>query len=56
MLNFLISNGSTILVGAVVLAVIVLVAAKMIWDKRNGKSSCGCNCGDCPSNGACHTK
>lgn len=56
MLDFLISNGSTILVGAVVLAVIVLVAAKMIRDKRNGKSSCGCNCGDCPSNGACHTK
>lgn len=56
MLDFLTNNWSTILVGAIVLAIIVLIIAKMIRDKKNHKSSCGCNCANCPSSGACHTK
>lgn len=35
-------------------AVIALVVWKLVKDKRNGKSSCGCNCGCCPNSQLCH--
>lgn len=56
MLDFLVSNGSTILVGGLVAALMLAVAVKMIKDKKKGKSSCGCHCADCPSVGMCHPK
>lgn len=55
MLDFLVQNLGTILVGAVVLAVVVSVLWKMVRDKKQGKSSCGCGCGGCSGcGGACH--
>ncbi|MCM1165274.1 MAG: FeoB-associated Cys-rich membrane protein [Lachnospiraceae bacterium] len=42
----------SIIVGALVLAVVVIIAVVMIKDKRSGKSSCG---GDCAHCGGCHT-
>lgn len=45
---------STLVIGAIVFAVIVLIIAKMIKDRRKGKSSCGCGCSNCPSSGICH--
>lgn len=56
MLDFLIGNMPTIIVGTVVALVILIVSFKMIKDKKNGKSSCGCNCAGCPSAGMCHKK
>lgn len=56
MLNFLANNLPTILVGAAIVALIVFVAVKMFRDKKKGKSSCGCNCTNCPSAEICHTK
>lgn len=41
----------SILVGALVLAVVVLIVVKQIKDKRAGKSACG---GDCAHCGGCH--
>ncbi|MEG0541925.1 MAG: FeoB-associated Cys-rich membrane protein [Angelakisella sp.] len=52
----MISNISTIVVAAVVAAVIGLVIYKMVSDRKKGKSSCGCSCANCPSAGMCHTK
>ena len=50
--NFMESIGGTILVGAIVLALVGLVIAKLIRDKRNGKS---CQCGgDCSKCRGCH--
>lgn len=43
-----------------VLAVLILGLGKivkgMVDDKKNGKSSCGCNCSSCPMSGKCHSK
>lgn len=56
MFNVIVSNLSTILVGGLVAALLVLVAVKMIQNKKKGKSSCGCQCAGCPNAGACHPK
>jgi hypothetical protein len=43
---------------AIVLIGILLLAAAagfvLWWDKKRGKSSCGCDCGSCACAGACH--
>jgi len=52
MLNFIIENLSSIIIGAVILVIIVLIVIKMV---RNGnKSFCSCgDCGSCSSCGVC---
>lgn len=56
MLNFIIANGSTLVVGLGVVVLLASVTIKLIRDKRSGKSSCGGGCAGCPCNGSCHTK
>ena len=56
MFEFLQNNIGTIIVGGVLLAVIVFAAWRMIADKKQGKSSCGCGCGSCPNSSLCHAK
>lgn len=48
-------NLGTIIISLILLVVVGLVIYKMISDKRNGKSSCGCNCASCPSGSMCHS-
>lgn len=43
-----------IIVGSVLLAAVAAVIAKMIINKKKGKSSCGCGCSG--SGGTCHCK
>lgn len=52
--EFLMNNLGTIVVAAILLIVLALVAKKMISDRKQGKSSCGCGCGDCPNSALCH--
>lgn len=54
MFEFITTNLSTILVGGLVAALLLGVAATMLRDKKRGKSSCGCHCTGCPSAGMCH--
>lgn len=55
MLDFLAENWGSLLVGAAVLAVVLAVLWKMVRDKKQGKSSCGCGCGGCSGcGGTCH--
>ena len=58
MLDFLKENLSTIIIGLIILAVVVGIVAKMIKDKKKGKTSCNCGCGceNCPSSSICHEK
>ena len=56
MRQFFAENWGTLLVGFVLLAVVALVIFKLCRDKRKGRSSCGCNCGDCPASKVCHKK
>lgn len=46
----------TIIVGIVLAAAVILIIAKMVKDKKNGKSSCGCNCSCCSNSKICHNK
>ena len=38
--------------------VLLLLVARIIFvlrrDRKQGKSTCGCNCGSCPMSGSCH--
>lgn len=53
MLEWLTAHYIDILLVIAVAGVVVLVIAKMIRDKQNGKSSCGCDCGCCAMAGKC---
>ena len=55
MLAFLAQSWGTLLIGALVLLVVVLVIRKLLHDRKQGKSSCGCNCAHCPNAGMCHS-
>ena len=56
MLNFLAENWGTLFVGALIIAIIVLVVIKLRRDNKKGTSPCGCGCDNCPSSGMCHKK
>ena len=47
MLEWLAANIGTIIVALIVIAVIAFVVARMVKDKKEGKSSCGANCAHC---------
>ncbi len=53
MLSFLAANWGTLLVAALVLLVVVLILAKLLSNRKKGKSPCGCDCGQCSSCGVC---
>lgn len=56
MLAFLAANIGTILVGAALLAIVLLIIAKLIRDKRQGKHACSGSCGGCSGcGGGCHS-
>ena len=46
-MDWLASNAANIIVTAVLIAVVTLIVRKMIRDRKDGKSSCGGNCGSC---------
>lgn len=58
MLDFLAQNWGTIIVGAIVLALIAGIILKMHRDRKKGKGSCSCgnSCEGCPSCSMCHKK
>lgn len=54
MLAWLTENIATIIICAVLIAVVSAIIVSMIKNKKKGKSSCGCGCADCPMNDNCH--
>ncbi len=54
MLEFIISNIGTIIVLLVLAIIVGVIIYKMYRDKKQGKSSCGCNCASCPMSNECH--
>ena len=56
MLSFFADNWGSLIAGAIVAAVVVLILVKIYRDHKKGKSACGCGCENCPSSGACHKK
>jgi hypothetical protein len=53
MWQWIISNIWTIVVLAVIAAVVTLVIVKMVKDKKRGKTSCNCGCSGCPYQKSC---
>ena len=51
--EMIISPG-TILVSLALAALVIRIIAGLRKDRKQGKSSCGCNCGSCPMAGSCH--
>lgn len=47
MIAWLSANIGTILIGLVVLAIVIGIVASLRRDKKQGKLSCGGNCGSC---------
>lgn len=56
MLTWVTANLGTILIAAILLAIVFLTSTYLIRQKRAGKSSCGCNCAHCAMHGACHQR
>ena len=56
MLNFLAENWGTLFIGALIIAIIVLVVIKLRRDHTKGTSPCGWGCDNCPSSGMCQKK
>jgi hypothetical protein len=50
-MEFIKANAGTILVGALVFAVLAFAAIRLIVKARRGKG-CGCGCGGCPGCGS----
>lgn len=54
MVAWISENLATILIAAGLAAVLTVIIAVMVHDKRKGKSSCGGNCTHCPMGGCSH--
>ncbi len=56
MTAFWTTYGSTILMGGLLLAAVVLIVIRLIRARRTGHSvTCGCGCKDCPGAAVCHS-
>ena len=54
MIDWLKQNVASLVVGLAVAAVLLAVILKMIQDKKQHKSTCGCSCSGCPGARYCH--
>lgn len=51
-------NAPTIIIGLIILAAFVAIAARGVYNRKHRKGGCSCGggCGGCPSSGMCHPK
>jgi hypothetical protein len=54
MLQAIADNAGTILISLALIALVTGIIIRLRRDKKQGKSSCGGNCGCCPMSGSCH--
>ena len=48
------TNIGTIVISLILVGIISAIVVKLIKDKKQGKSSCGCGCTNCAMRGHCH--
>lgn len=53
-MTWLMANIGTIVVAVILAIIVTAVIAKMVKNKKQGKSSCGCGCENCAMKGECH--
>ena len=56
MLAWIAQNLGTILISAALLVIVIAIVRYLIRQKKQGRSSCGCNCAHCAMHGQCHGK
>lgn len=56
MLAWLAANWGTILVLLILGGIVAGIIAGLRKNKKQGKSSCGCNCANCALSGSCHNR
>ena len=56
MFNWLMQNIATILISIALMAVTALIIARLVRQKKQGKSCCGCNCANCAMRGSCYSQ
>ena len=54
MLHWIGANLGTIIISIGLIGVVVVIIWSLIRQKKQGKSSCGCNCAHCAMHGSCH--
>ena len=54
MIQGIVENAGTIVVSLLLIGLVALSVVRLRKDKKQGKSSCGCNCGCCPMASSCH--
>lgn len=54
MLKFLLDNLGTIIISAVLVAVVTVIVVRLVKNKKQGKTSCGCGCEHCENSKYCH--
>lgn len=54
MLTWLADNIATIIVCVVLAAILAAIVVKLVRNKKNGKTSCGCGCSACAMKDSCH--
>ena len=54
MMQWFADNLGTILISLGLIGVVSAIIIKLRKDRKQGKSSCGGNCGCCPMAGRCH--
>ena len=53
MSDWITENIGTIVIALVLAVIVVCIVRSLVRDRKQGKSSCGGNCGHCPMGGAC---
>ena len=56
MLTWLTANLANILIVLALAALVAVIIATMIRDKKKGRSSCAAGCAHCAMRGSCHNK
>ncbi|MGN0563483.1 MAG: FeoB-associated Cys-rich membrane protein [Candidatus Heritagella sp.] len=56
MLQWISAHIGTILICLVLAAIVILILRSLIRQKKQEKSSCGCNCAHCAMHGSCHSQ
>ena len=54
MLGWIAENAGTIAVSVLLIGFVTWIVVRLRKDQKQGKSSCGGNCGCCPMAGSCH--
>jgi len=54
MFDFIKENIGTIIVCIILIVIVALIIMKLVRDKKNHKTSCGCSCSTCPGAQTCH--